>query len=92
MSGKLQQLRHSSLNTLRSEQLAVVVCRVNRIKLRRHVLSFDQHVVLSENSPTRRVCEHALLTLLPAGMGNAPALMHQPRPVRMPRSEGWDSV
>jgi RNA chaperone Hfq len=72
VSGKRQQLQHSSLYTLRSQRLAVAVCLVNRIKLRRHVLSFDQHVVLRENTPPRRACAHAISTLLPACIGNAP--------------------
>lgn len=72
MSGKLQQLQHSSLNTLHGEQVAVAAYRVKRVKLRGHVLWFDRYVVLLKNLLPRMVCERAISTLLPACIGNAP--------------------
>jgi len=71
VSGKLQQLQDSSLNTLFSQQVPVVVYRVKRIKPRGRVLSFDPCVVQLSNSLPRRVCKHAISAVLPARMRNA---------------------
>jgi sRNA-binding regulator protein Hfq len=71
VSGKLQQLQDSYLNTLYSQLVPVAVFRVKRIKPRGHGLSFDPRVVLPKNSLPRRVCRHAILEVLPARMRNA---------------------
>jgi RNA chaperone Hfq len=70
VSGKLQQLQDSYLNTLYSQQVLVAVYRLKRIKPRGHVLSFDPCVVLPKNSLPRRVCKHAILEVLPARIRN----------------------
>ncbi len=68
MTGKLQQLQDSYLNTQYSQQVLVAVYRV---KPRGHVLSFDLCVVLPKNSLPRRVCKHSIAAVLPARMRNA---------------------
>jgi sRNA-binding regulator protein Hfq len=71
VSGKLQQLQHSSLNTLHSQQVPAAVYRVKRIKPRGHVLSFVPCVVLPKDALTPRVCKHAISAVFPARMRNA---------------------
>jgi len=67
VSGKLQQLQHSYLNTLCSQQVPAVPYRFKHIKRRGHVSSFDPYVLLPQGALPRRVCKHAI-SGLPAGM------------------------
>jgi len=71
VSGKLQQLQHSYLNTLYSQQVPAGAYRVKHIKRRHHVLSSDPHVLLPQGALPRRVCKHAISAVLPARMRNA---------------------
>ena len=69
MTGKLQQLQHSYLNTLYSQQAPAAAYRVKHIKRRGHVLSFDPYVLLPQGALPGRVCKHAI-SWLPARMCN----------------------
>jgi len=69
VTGKLQQLQHSYLNTLYSQQVPAAAYRVRHIKRRGHVLSFDPYVLLPQGALPRRVCKHAI-SGLPARMRN----------------------
>ena len=69
VSGKLEQLGHSSLSALRSEQAARAGYRLKRAKLRRDVLSFDRHGGRPNHTMPRMLCKHANSTLSPACMG-----------------------
>lgn len=69
MTGKLQQLQHSYLNTLYSQQVPAAACGVKHTRRRGHVWSFDPYVLLPQGALPRRVCKHAI-SGLPARMRN----------------------
>ena len=54
------------LNALRKEKIPVSVYLVNGIKLQGQVESFDQFVVMLNNSITQMVFKHAISTIVPA--------------------------
>jgi sRNA-binding regulator protein Hfq len=70
VSGKLQQLQHSYLNTLYSQKVPAAAYRVKHIKRRGHVLSSDPCVVLPQGALPRSVCKHAISAVLPAHVRN----------------------
>lgn len=65
MSTKGQQLQDPFLNALRREHVQVAIYLVNGIKLQGHVESFDQYVVLLNNTITQMVYKHAISTIVP---------------------------
>lgn len=66
MSLKGQMLQDPFLNMLRKEQVPVSIYLVNGIKLQGLVESFDQYVVLLNNTVTQMVYKHAISTVVPS--------------------------
>ena len=75
---KGQTLQDPFLNTLRKEKVPVSIYLVNGIKLQGTIDSFDQFVVLLNNSVSQMVYKHAISTVVPS------------RAVRMDTDEGDD--
>ncbi len=73
MTNKGQLLQDPFLNTLRRERVPVSIYLVNGIKLQGQVDSFDQYVVLLQNSVTQMVYKHAISTVVPS----RPITIHQ---------------
>jgi host factor-I protein len=65
MSNKGQLLQDPFLNLLRKEHVPVSIYLVNGIKLQGHIESFDQYVVLLQNTITQMVYKHAISTVVP---------------------------
>ena len=63
---KGQTLQDPFLNTLRKEKVPVSIYLVNGIKLQGTVDSFDQFVVLLNNSVSQMVYKHAISTVVPS--------------------------
>jgi host factor-I protein len=63
---KGQTLQDPFLNTLRKEKVPVAVYLVNGIKLQGTIDSFDQFVVLLNNSVNQMVYKHAISTVVPS--------------------------
>ena len=63
---KGQTLQDPFLNTLRKEKVPVSVYLVNGIKLQGTIDSFDQFVVLLNNSVSQMVYKHAISTVVPS--------------------------
>ncbi len=63
---KGQTLQDPFLNTLRKEKVPVSIYLVNGIKLQGTIDSFDQFVVLLNNSVSQMVYKHAISTVVPA--------------------------
>ena len=63
---KGQTLQDPFLNTLRKEKVPVSIYLVNGIKLQGTIDSFDQFVVLLNNSVSQMVYKHAISTIVPA--------------------------
>ncbi|EIJ35542.1 RNA chaperone Hfq [Thiothrix nivea] len=59
-------LQEPFLNALRKERIPVSIYLVNGIKLQGHVGSFDQFVVLLDNTVSQLVYKHAISTIVPA--------------------------
>ena len=72
---KAHTLQDPFLNALRKEKVPVSIFLVNGIKLQGTIDSFDQFVVLLNNSVSQMVYKHAISTVVPS------------RPVRMPAHE-----
>ncbi|MEE8280765.1 MAG: RNA chaperone Hfq [Gammaproteobacteria bacterium] len=70
---KGQTLQDPFLNTLRKEKVPVSIYLVNGIKLQGTIDSFDQFVVLLNNSVSQMVYKHAISTVVP---GRAVQLQH----------------
>ena len=70
---KGQTLQDPFLNTLRKEKVPVSIYLVNGIKLQGTIDSFDQFVVLLNNSVSQLIYKHAIYTVVPA---NAVQLQH----------------
>jgi len=66
MPTKGQNLQDPFLNVLRREKIPVAVYLVNGIKLQGIVESFDQFVVLLQNSVSQMVYKHAISTVVPS--------------------------
>ena len=63
---KGQTLQDPFLNTLRKEKVPVSIYLVNGIKLQGTIDSFDQFVVLLNNSVSQMVYKHAISTVVPS--------------------------
>ena len=63
---KGQTLQDPFLNTLRKEKVPVSIYLVNGIKLQGTIDSFDQFVVLLNNSVSQMVYKHAISTCGPS--------------------------
>jgi len=63
---KGQTLQDPFLNTLRKEKGRVSIYLVNGIKLQGTIDSFDQFVVLLNNSVSQMVYKHAISTVVPS--------------------------
>ena len=61
-----QSLQDPFLNALRRERIPVSIYLVNGIKLQGKVQSFDQFVILLENTVNQMVYKHAISTVVPA--------------------------
>ena len=72
---KGQSLQDPFLNALRRERIPVAIYLVNGIKLQGKIQSFDQFVILLENTVNQMVYKHAISTVVPS------------RPIRMPAAE-----
>ncbi len=70
---KGQTLQDPFLNTLRKEKVPVSIYLVNGIKLQGTIDSFDQFVVLLNNSVSQMVYKHAISTVVPSRAINVPA-------------------
>jgi host factor-I protein len=73
MMAKGQTLQDPFLNTLRKEKVPVSIYLVNGIKLQGTVDSFDQFVVLLNNSVSQMVYKHAISTVVPSRAVKVPA-------------------
>ncbi|MBE0365123.1 host factor-I protein [Pseudoalteromonas ulvae UL12] len=63
---KGQSLQDPFLNALRRERIPVSIYLVNGIKLQGKIQSFDQFVILLENTVNQMVYKHAISTVVPA--------------------------
>ena len=63
---KGQSLQDPFLNALRRERIPVSIFLVNGIKLQGKIQSFDQFVILLENTVNQMVYIHAISTVVPA--------------------------
>ena len=63
---KGQSLQDPFLNALRRERIPVSIYLVNGIKLQGKVQSFDQFVILLENTVNQMVYKHAISTVVPS--------------------------
>ena len=70
---KGQTLQDPFLNTLRKEKVPVSIYLVNGIKLQGTIDSFDQFVVLLNNSVSQMVYKHAISTIVPSRAVKIPA-------------------
>ena len=62
---KGQSLQDPFLNALRRERIPVSIFLVNGIKLQGKIQSFDQFVILLENTVNQMVYKHAISTIVP---------------------------
>jgi host factor-I protein len=76
---KGQSLQDPFLNALRRERIPVSIYLVNGIKLQGKIQSFDQFVILLENTVNQMVYKHAISTVVPA------------RPINFQAGQGTDS-
>ena len=63
---KGQSLQDPFLNALRRERIPVSIFLVNGIKFQGKIQSFDQFVILLENTVNQMVYKHAISTVVPA--------------------------
>ena len=63
---KGQSLQDPFLNALRRERIPVAIYLVNGIKLQGKIQSFDQFVILLENTVNQMVYKHAISTVVPS--------------------------
>ena len=63
---KGQSLQDPFLNALRRERVPVSIYLVNGIKLQGQIESFDQFVILLENTVSQMVYKHAISTVVPS--------------------------
>lgn len=66
MSNKGQTLQDPFLNAIRRERIPVSVFLMNGIKLQGTVESFDQFVIVLNNTTNQLVYKHAISTIVPA--------------------------
>jgi host factor-I protein len=69
---KSQSLQDPFLNALRRERIPVSIFLVNGIKLQGKIQSFDQFVILLENTVNQMVYKHAISTVVPGRAVNIP--------------------
>jgi host factor-I protein len=69
---KGQQLQEPFLNALRRDKVPVSVYLISGIKLQGTIESFDQFVILLRNSTNQLVYKHAISTIVPSRMVEAP--------------------
>ena len=67
---KGQSLQDPFLNALRRERIPVSIFLVNGIKLQGKIQSFDQFVILLENTVNQMLYKHAISTVVPASSVN----------------------
>jgi len=63
--GKIPNLQDSYLNQLRKDKIPVVVYLTNGVRLRGNVKSFDNFVILLEESTQSLIYKHAVSTIVP---------------------------
>ena len=63
---KSQTLQDPFLNALRKERIPVSVFLMNGIKLQGTIESFDQFVIVLNNTTNQLVYKHAVSTIVPA--------------------------
>jgi host factor-I protein len=63
--GKIPNLQDSYLNQLRKDKIAVVVYLTNGVRLRGNIKSFDNFVILLEESTQSLIYKHAVSTIVP---------------------------
>ena len=71
---KGQSLQDPFLNALRRERIPGSIFLVNGIKLQGKIQSFDQFVILLENTVNQMVYKHAISTVVPARAVNFQAV------------------
>ena len=71
---KGQSLQDPFLNALRRERIPVSIFLVNGIKLQGKIQSFDQFVILLENTVNQMVYKHAISKVVPARAVNFQAV------------------
>lgn len=69
---KGQQLQEPFLNALRRDKVPVSIYLLSGIKLQGTIESFDQFVILLRNSVNQVVYKHAISTIVPARLVEAP--------------------
>lgn len=63
--GKISNLQDSFLNQLRRDKIPVVVYLANGVRLRGTIKSFDNFVILLEESTQSLIYKHAVSTIVP---------------------------
>ena len=63
--GKVPNLQDSYLNQLRKDKTSVVVYLTNGVRLRGTIKSFDNFVILLEESTQSLIYKHAVSTIVP---------------------------
>jgi len=63
--GKIPNLQDSYLNQLRKDKIPVVVYLTNGVRLRGTIKSFDNFVILLEESTQSLIYKHAVSTIVP---------------------------
>ena len=71
---KGQSLQDPFLNALRRERIPVSIFLVNGIKLQGKIQSFDQFVILLENTVNQMVYKHAISTVVPVRNVKLPSI------------------
>ena len=61
-----QNLQDPFLSFLRKEQIPVAIFLVNGIKLQGRVESFDENVIILDNSVKQMIFKHAVSTVVPS--------------------------
>lgn len=69
---KGQQLQEPFLNALRRDKVPVSIYLISGIKLQGTIESFDQFVILLRNASNQLVYKHAISTIVPSRMVEAP--------------------
>jgi host factor-I protein len=63
--GKIPNLQDSYLNQLRKDKIPVIVYLTNGVRLRGAIKSFDNFVILLEESTQSLIYKHAVSTIVP---------------------------
>ena len=70
---KGQMIQEPFLNALRRDKVPVAVYLMSGIKLQGTIESFDQFVILLHNTVNQVVYKHAISTIVPSRLVEAPA-------------------